>query len=216
MKETVEKSIRENRIIAIIRGFEPDLCLKLAEAYLKGGIRNVEVTYVQTDRALWRKTTDAISAIASRFKGELCIGAGTVLSSEQLKMTRDAGGMFMVSPNEKPELIRECVSLGLAAVPGAFSPTEVVSAWEAGASFVKVFPAGTLGPGYIKALKAPLKHIPMLAVGGVTPDNVVDFIKAGCIGVAVSGVLQNKEWMDAGEWGKITDVAKTLVERAKS
>lgn len=216
MREEVEKCIRENRVVAIIRGFDPDICLKLAEAYVAGGIRTVEVTYVQTDRALWKKTTDAISAIATRFKGEICVGAGTVLTSEQLRMTRDAGGMFMVSPNEKPELIRECKAMDMAAIPGALTPTEVVSAWEAGASFVKVFPAGCMGPAYVKALKAPLKHIPMLAVGGVTPDNVVDFIKAGCIGVAVSGVLQNKEWMDAGEWGKITDVAKTLVERAKS
>ena len=216
MKETVEKSIRENRIIAIIRGFEPDLCLKLAEAYLKGGIRNVEVTYVQTDRALWKKTTDAISAIASRFKGELCIGAGTVLSSEQLKMTRDAGGMFMVSPNEKPELIRECVSLGLAAVPGAFSPTEVVSAWEAGASFVKVFPAGRMGPAYVKDLRAPLAHIPMLAVGGITPDNAADFIRVGCSGVAVSGALTKREMIEAGAWNQIADIARTLVERTRT
>ena len=216
MKELVEKSIRENRIIAIIRGFEPDVCLNLAEAYAKGGIRNIEVTYVQTDRSLWTKTTDAIAAIAKRFGRDICVGAGTVLSSEQLKMTRDAGGQFMVSPNVKPELIRECVSLDMAAVPGALTPTEVVDAWEAGASFVKVFPVGNLGPGYLKALKAPLKHIPMLAVGGISPDNIADFIKAGAIGAGVSGVLQNKDWMAAGAWDKIADVARLLMERSKA
>ena len=215
MKEEVEKCIRENRIVAIIRGFEPEVCLKLAEAYVAGGIRTVEVTYVQTDRALWAKTTAAINAIATRFGGEVCVGAGTVLTPEQLQMTQDAGGQFMVAPNTKPELIRACVAKGMVAIPGAMTPTEVVNAWEAGASFVKLFPAGRLGPDYVKALKAPLKHIPMLAVGGITPDNVADFIKAGCIGAAVSGVLQNKDWMAAGEWGKITDVARTLVERSK-
>lgn len=215
MKEEVEKCVRENRIVAIIRGFEPEVCLKLAEAYVAGGIRTVEVTYVQTDRALWAKTTAAINAIATRFGEEVCVGAGTVLTPEQLQMTQDAGGRFMVAPNTKPELIRACVAKGMAAIPGAMTPTEVVNAWEAGASFVKLFPAGRLGPDYVKALKAPLKHIPMLAVGGITPDNVADFIKAGCIGAAVSGVLQNKDWMAAGEWGKITDVARTLVERSK-
>jgi len=216
MKEEVEKCVRENRIIAIIRGFEPDLCMRLAEAYAKGGVRMVEVTYVQTDRALWSKTTDAIHAIATQFGKDVCVGAGTVLSSEQLKMTRDAGGQFMVSPNEKPELIRECVSYGMAAIPGAMTPTEVVNAWEAGASFVKLFPSGHLGAGYVKALKAPLKQIPMLAVGGITPDNIADFMKAGCVGAGVSGVLQNKEWMAAGAWDKITDVARLLVERSKT
>jgi len=216
VKETVEKSIRENRIIAIIRGFEPDICLKLAEAYVTGGIRNVEVTYVQSDRALWKKTTDAISAIASRFGADICVGAGTVLSSEQLAMTQEAGGSFMVAPNANANLIRECVSRGLAAVPGALTPTEVVTAWEAGASFVKIFPAGSLGPGYLKALKAPLRHIPMLAVGGVSPDNIADFIAAGAVGAGVSGVLQNKAWMEAGEWNRIADVARLLVERSKT
>jgi len=216
MKEEVEKFVRENRVIAIIRGFEPELCLKLAEAYAKGGVRMVEVTYVQTDRTLWSKTSDAILAIATRFGSDICVGAGTVLSAEQLKMTRDAGGQFMVAPNVKPDLIRECVSYDMASMPGALTPTEVVNAWEAGASFVKVFPAGNLGAGYMKALKAPLKHIPLLAVGGITPDNIADFMKAGCVGAGVSGVLQNKEWMAAGEWDKITDVARLLVERSKT
>ena len=215
MKSEVESWVRENRVIAIIRGFEPELCLKLAEAYVKGGIRTVEVTYVQTDRALWKKTTDAISAISSRFGGEICVGAGTVLTSEQLKMTQDAGGRFMVSPNSNADLIRECVSRDMAAIPGALTPTEAVTAWDAGASFVKIFPAGNFGPGYLKALKAPLKHIPMLAVGGINPDNIADFIKAGAVGAGVSGVLQNKAWMDAGEWGKIADVARLLMERSK-
>jgi len=215
MKAEVEQGVREGRIIAIIRGFDPEISLKLAEAYVAGGIRAIEVTYVQTDRSLWHKTTDAISAIAKRFAGEVHVGAGTVLTSEQLHMTRDAGGEFMVSPNVRPELIRECVSMDMAAMPGALTPTEVVDAWDAGASFVKVFPAGSLGPGYIKALKAPLKHIDMLAVGGVSPDNIADFIKAGCIGAGVSGVLQNKDWMAAGAWDKIAETARQLVERAK-
>ena len=215
MREEVEKCVRESRIVAIIRGFEPETTLRLADAYVRGGIRMVEVTYVQTDRALWKRTTDAISAIASRFGKDICVGAGTVLTSEQLQMTQEAGGTFMVAPNVNGALIRECVGRGMAAIPGALTPSEVVNAWEAGASFVKVFPAGNMGPGYVKALKAPLKHIPMLAVGGITPDNVADFIKAGCEGAAVSGVLQNKELIEAGAWDKIADVARLLMERAR-
>ena len=216
LKEKVEKGIAEGRVVAIIRGFDAETCLRLADACITGGIRAVEVTYVQTDRALWTRTTDAISAIAKRFGGEISVGAGTVLTSEQLAMTRDAGGEFMVAPNVNPALVRECVGMGLASIPGAMSPTEAVAAREAGATFVKVFPAGRLGPSYVKALKAPLAHIPMLAVGGITPDNIADFIKAGCVGAAVSGVLQNRELMEAGEWGRIAEIARTLVERART
>ena len=139
-----------------------------------------------------------------------------MLTSEQLRMTRDAGGQFAVSPNEKPEIIRACVKNDMAAIPGALTPSEVVEAWEAGASFVKLFPAGCMGPKYVKAVKTPLAQIPLLAVGGITPDNIADFIKAGCVGAAVSGALANKEWMAAGEWGKITEVARTLIERVKA
>jgi len=199
--------------VAIIRGFDQETTIRLAEAYAKGGIRNVEVTFVQTDRSLWKRTTDAISAIAGRFGSDMCVGAGTVLTAEQLDLMQAAGGQFMVAPNVNPALIASCREKGLAAIPGALTPTEAVAAWEAGASFVKIFPAGNLGPGYVKALKAPLAHIPMLAVGGITPDNVADFLKAGCVGAAVSGVLQNKELIAAGAWDKITDIAKSLVER---
>ena len=216
MKAEVEESIRSGRVVAIIRGFEPDICLRLAEAYLSGGIRAVEVTFVQTDRELWKKTAAAISAIRDRFAGEMRVGAGTVLTSEQLKIARDAGGEFMVAPNVNPALIRECAGLDMAPIPGALTPSEVVDAWDAGASFVKVFPAGQMGPGYVKALRAPLAHVSLLAVGGVTADNAADFIKAGCAGVAVSGALTNREMIAAGRWDAIAEVARTLVERTRS
>lgn len=216
MKAEVEKCIRENKVVAIIRGFDPDTCLRLAEAYLAGGIRAVEVTYAQAKPECWRDTPTAIAAILKEFGKEMKVGAGTVLTRDQLNMTRDAGGEFMVTPNCRPELIRACVDLDMAALPGALTPTEAVDAWDAGASFVKVFPAGQMGPGYVKALKAPLAHIPMLAVGGVTLDNTADFMKVGCVGIAVSGPLTNREAIAAGQWDRITAVARAYVEKTQS
>ena len=213
MRKEVEQRIRDSRVLAIVRGFDPDVCLHLAEAYLAGGIRAMEVTYVQTDRASWKKTAAAIRAIRKRFAGELSVGAGTVLTAEQLQMTHDAGGEFMVAPNVKPDLVRRCADLDMASIPGALSPTEAVDAWEAGASFVKIFPAGQMGPAYVKALKAPLAHIPMLAVAGVTLDNAAEFMKAGCVGIAVSGPLTNREAIAAGQWDRITAVARAYVEK---
>lgn len=202
-------------IVAIIRGFEPDICLRLAEAYYKGGIDMVEVTFNQKAPETWNDTASAIRSIKKEFTGTLKVGAGTVLTEEQLKICEDAGGEFMVTPNVNTALIRKCVADGLVAMPGAMTPSEAVEAFQAGAHYVKIFPAGTLGPGYIKAIKAPLSHIPMLAVGGIGPDNIADFIKAGCVGAGVGGNLTNKEWIAAGEWEKITAVAASLVKNAQ-
>lgn len=215
MQEEIKKLVLENRIIAIIRGFAPDVCLKLAEAYQAGGIRLVEVTFNQKAPETWKDTAAAIKAIRERFAGEVRVGAGTVLTVDQLKMCEDAGGEYMITPNVNPELIRRCVADGLVAMPGALTPSEAVAAWDAGASFVKIFPAGSLGPSYVKAVRAPLSHIPFLAVGGVGPDNVADFMKVGCVGAGVGGNLTNKDWIASGAWDKITAVAKSLVENSK-
>lgn len=215
MVAEIESSVRQGRIIAIIRGFAPDVCLRLAEAYAKGGIRLVEVTFNQKSPDTWKDTATAIRAIRGRFGGDMRVGAGTVLTGEQLAMCEEAGGEYMITPNVDAGLIRECVRRGLVAMPGAMTPSEAVDAYDAGASFVKIFPAGALGPGYVKAIRSPLSHIPFLAVGGIGPDNVADFMKAGCVGAGVGGNLTNKEWIAAGEWGKIEDVARRLVENVK-
>jgi 2-dehydro-3-deoxyphosphogluconate aldolase/(4S)-4-hydroxy-2-oxoglutarate aldolase len=100
-------------------------------------------------------------------------------------------------------------------MPGALTPTEAVAAHEAGAGFVKIFPAAAFGAGYVKALVAPLSHIPFLAVGGIGLDNVAEFLKAGCVGAGIGGNLTNREWIAAGEWDKIEDTAKCLVENSR-
>ena len=215
MKEEIIQSVREKRIVAIIRGFDPDICLRLAEAYAKGGIGLVEVTFNQRAPETWKDTASAIKAIREHFAGAMRVGAGTVLTAEQLTMCEQAGGEYMITPNVNAELIRDCVRRGLVAMPGALTPSEAVTAFDAGADFVKIFPAGSLGSGYVKAVMAPLSHIPFLAVGGISPDNVGDFIKAGCVGAGVGGNLTNKEWIAAGEWDKIASVARMLVENAR-
>ena len=215
MKEEIVKSVREGRIVAIIRGFAPEICLRLAEAYAEGGIRLVEVTFNQKSPETWKDTAAAIRAIKERFSGSVRVGAGTVLAEEQLDMCEQAGGEYMITPNVNTALIHECVRRGLVAMPGALTPSEAVDAWEAGASFVKIFPAGSLGPAYVKAVRAPLSHIPFLAVGGISPDNVADFMRVGCVGAGVGGNLTNKEWIAAGEWSRIEDVARQLIERSK-
>lgn len=175
----------------------------------------VEVTFNQKAPHTWQNTAAAIKAIKDRFRGSVKVGAGTVLTEEQLDICENAGGEFMVTPNVNTALVKKCVADGLLAMPGALTPTEAVEAYNAGANYVKIFPAGLLGSGYVKAVMAPLSHIPFLAVGGISPENVADFIKAGCVGAGVGGNLTNKEWIKAGEWSKITAVAESLVENSK-
>lgn len=212
MREEVIQSIRNRKVIAIIRGYAPDVCLRLAEAYARGGLGLVEVTFNQKDPASWPATALAIAAIRKRFAGVLHVGAGTVLNADQLTLCEQAGGEYMITPNVNAALIRDCVRRGLVAIPGALTASEAVTAFEAGASFVKIFPAGSLGPGYVKALTAPLAHIPFLAVGGISPENAVDFLRAGCVGIGVGGNLTNREWIAAGAWDKIASAAQRLVE----
>ena len=210
MKADVLKAVAETRVVAIIRGMEPEICVKLAEAYLAGGIRLVEVTYDQTGDP--EKTVRAIRAIRERFANEMHVGAGTVLTADQLERTIAAGGKFMVTPSVNPELIRRANAAGLVTMPGAFTPSEIVTAHEAGADFVKVFPVGTFGAKYVKDLLAPLRHVKLLAVGGVNPDNAADFIKAGCVGVGASGSLVNKDLIAAGDWSRIAAEAKRFID----
>ena len=209
MKEEILKALGETKVVAIIRGMAPDVCLKLAESYLSGGIRLVEVTFDQTGDP--RKTVDAIAAIRREFAKDMHVGAGTVLTDAQLQSVIDIGGEFMVTPSVNPRLIGTASAAGLATMPGAFTPSEIVIAHEAGADVVKIFPVRSLGPQYVKDVLAPLKHIRLMAVGGVNPDNAADYLKAGCVGVGASGSLVNKEWIAAGEWAKIAAEARRFI-----
>lgn len=216
MKEKVIQNVLDKKIIAIIRGMEPEICLKLAEAFYAGGINMIEVTFNQAKPDEFCKTVEAIRSIREKFQDRVLVGAGTVITMEQLQMAADAGAQYIISPSVDVEIIKKTVELGLVSMPGALTPSEIVTAYNAGASFVKVFPIGDLGSAYLKALKAPLSHIPLLAVGGVNPDNIAEFMKAGAVGAGVGGNLTNKNWIAAGQYDKITEVAAALVKNANS
>ena len=200
--------VKERKIVAIVRGLSPEYLIRLGHAFEEGGIGLMEVTYNQSAPETWKDTARGIEAVEKEFGDRLLVGAGTVITLEQVSMTYNAGGHYLVTPTTQPEIIRAGKALGLGLYPGAFTPSEILAAYEAGADAVKVFPASCLGPGYIKAIRAPLSHIPLMAVGGVNEKNAADFMKAGCVGLGVGGNLVNKEWIRNGEWEKITALAK--------
>lgn len=207
--------VQERKIVAIARGLKPEYMVRLGHALEKGGIGLMEVTYNQRAPETWKDTAAAIEALAKEFGERMLAGAGTVITPEQVRMTYDAGGRYLVTPSTQPEIIRMGKTLGLGLYPGAMTPTEILTAWEAGADAVKVFPTGNLGPGYIKAVKAPLSHIPLMAVGGVSEKNAAEYMKAGCVGLGIGGNLVNREWIENGEWDKITALAAEMMKAVK-
>lgn len=197
------------KVIAIVRGLDGGM-EPLVQALYDGGIRMVEVTFNQKQEAPYRTTTQAIRAIRACMGEKMAVGAGTVVTEQQAELAFEAGAQFMVSPDTNPDVIRRAKALGLVTMPGALTPSEILTAHEAGADFVKIFPAGVLGAGYIKAICAPLNHIRLLAVGGVNEKNAAEFLKAGCVGVGVGGNLVNREWIAQEQYEKITQTARAL------
>lgn len=211
----VMDAIRKNRIIAIVRGLQKEHMLSLTGALYAGGITMIEVTFNQAKPETFAETQAAIRLIAREFEGRVIPGAGTVMTVEQARMAREAGAQYIVSPNVDEAVIRETKALHMVSLPGAMTPTECALAKRAGADAVKVFPAGDLGPGYLKAIRAPLSNIEFLAVGGINEQNAGDFIRAGAIGVGVGGSLVNKEWIERGELSKITALAREYVRAVR-
>lgn len=209
MREQIIQKVEENKIVAIIRGLGADEAVKTARALSLGGIKLIEVTFDQSRPEAFSVTTESIRRIKAELP-DVSVGAGTVLSTEQVDLAIDAGAEFIISPDADEAVIRHTVARGAVSMPGAYTATEIKRAHNAGADFVKVFPC-LEGAAYIKAARAPLSHIKLLAVGGVNADNCASFLKAGAVGVGVGGSLVNKEYIKNGEFGKITELAETFV-----
>lgn len=211
MREQVIELVLQTKLVAIVRGVYGQDCLNLAKALCEGGIRALEVTFDQSNPALWQKTADTITLLNACLGDRMVFGAGTVTTVELVNIAKNAGAKFIVSPDCEPDVIRATVEAGMVSMPGALTPTEVLQAHKAGADFVKVFPAGTMGAAYLKAIAAPINHVRLLAVGGVNETNVADFMKAGAVGAGVGGNLVNKTWIAEGRFQDITALAKAFV-----
>ncbi len=212
MRERVIKEILEKKIIAIVRGVDEQQALAIAKALYEGGITMVEVTFNQKNPDQFINTANAIRSINAELGDKMLVGAGTVTSVELVEMAAEAGAKYIISPDADVEVIKKTRELGLVSLPGAYTPTEAKQAYNAGADMIKLFPCVGDAPAYLKAICAPLNHIPFMAVGGVNADNAADFLKAGAVGVGVGGSLVNKKWADAGEYWRITEEAKKFIK----
>jgi len=197
--------MEQTRTIAIVRGIEHKHILSVAEALLAGGISIMEVT-LNTPGA-----PAMIYELQEKMGDRMFIGAGTVLNMDDAHKAIEAGASFFVTPNVDEDVIQYAAAREIPIYPGAMTPTEVVRAWQAGATAIKVFPTSTLGSGYIKELMGPLSHIPMLAVGGVREENITEFMKAGCYGFGIGGILFNRQEIEQGNYESTTETAARII-----
>lgn len=199
--------LKQHKVIAVIRSPQESLGLKMAQAVAEGGIRLIEIT--------WNSKNPG--GLITRLRSQLpdcTIGAGTILNLSQLNKAIASQAQFIFSPHTNPLLIQGGISAGIPMVPGALSPTEIVTAWQAGASSVKVFPSQAVGgPNYIKSLQGPLGQIPLIPTGGITLNNTSEFLAAGAIAVGLSSKLFPQELIAAGDWQGVTELTKSLQEK---
>lgn len=192
-------------VIGILRGFGRQTVERIVPACVRGGLRQLEITMNSPGAAGLIRLATELS------KGALEIGAGTVLNETQLDEALNAGATFVVTPVVNEPVIRRCVALRVPVFPGGFSPTEIVRAWDLGATMVKIFPADQLGPAYIRNIKAPLPHVKLLPTGGVSLETLPAFVSAGADGFGVGSPLFEKERIAAGDWNWLEKQCRAFV-----
>ena len=208
-KDAVLSRIKAQKVVALIRADSPDGLLDCAKALADGGLTSIELTM----------TTPGAIRMLEKATNELpdfIFGLGTVLDAETARAGILAGAKFIVTPALRPDVITLCRRYSVPVFAGAFTPTEIVNAWEAGADAAKVFPAEFFGPAYIKSVKAPLPHVDMVPTGGVNAENVGEFLKAGATATAAGSSLVKAKDLKEKNWAAITANAKAFVDAVKA
>ena len=212
MENTIKK-IEKEKIIVIARGVAKEKLIPLGIAMYNGGIRLIECTYDASGFMSDEEVADGIRMLVDYFGDKMCVGAGTVLTKNQVELTKNAGGKFIISPDMNPDIIKRTKELGLVSIPGALTPTEIATANRLGADFVKIFPIGPMGCNYIKDVKAPLSNVKLLAVGGVDEKNMKSYFNAGACGIGIGSGIVKKKMIDENDFDQITAMAKLYTEK---
>ena len=204
-KQATLDRIQEVGVLAVLRGPSRELTLKMVDALIQGGVIGIEITYSTPNAA------EVVKSLDDTFGDQIVLGMGTLTKPEQVEEALGAGATFLVSPHTSPTLGAEMAKSGVPVMMGALTPSEVVQAVEMGSDVVKIFPGSLGGPSYMKALKGPFPGIPMMPTGGVSESNLVDWFKAGAFAVGAGSNLCPKELAAAGEFDKITEIAKNFM-----
>ena len=214
--EQVLARIGEEKLVAILRGVPMDRIEGVVGALVRGGVRILEFTFDHDDPDCVKTNAEKIRRTVEKFGDQVLVGCGTTLTVEEVEAAHAAGACLVISPNVDEAVIRRTKELDMVSMPGALTPSAIVAAYDMGADIVKLFPAGELGLGYIKAVRGPLKHIPMSAVGGVKPENVGEFLDAGVCGFGVGGPLVLAAAVKSGDDAAIEERAKAFADAIKA
>jgi 2-dehydro-3-deoxyphosphogluconate aldolase/(4S)-4-hydroxy-2-oxoglutarate aldolase len=204
-RHSIVQTIESCGVVAVIRLRDPNALGRVVEALADGGVRALEVTMTVPG------AVDLIRDLAPRLSSEFLLGAGTVLDATTAERVIDAGARFVVSPVFRPEVIDAGHRHDVPVLPGCFSPTEILTAWEHGADIVKVFPATALGPGFFKDVRGPLPNVKLMPTGGVSIENAGDWIRAGAVAVGVGSALVDPAAIAANDFGAIAAKARRIV-----
>jgi 2-dehydro-3-deoxyphosphogluconate aldolase/(4S)-4-hydroxy-2-oxoglutarate aldolase len=206
-REEIRNSILQKKVIAVVRMKNPEQLLKVISAILKGGVTGIELTMTIPN------AIQSIEIAAREFGSAILLGVGSVTSSAVALDAINAGAKFVVSPIYKPDVVSTVIAKNLVVIPGGFTPTEIQTAYEQGADFVKIFPADNLGMSFIKSIKAPLPHLKVIPTGGVTLENAIDWINHGASAVGIGSALVDNKAIENGHFNQLTENAKTLCSK---
>ncbi|NLM97038.1 MAG: bifunctional 4-hydroxy-2-oxoglutarate aldolase/2-dehydro-3-deoxy-phosphogluconate aldolase [Halanaerobiaceae bacterium] len=198
--KSIQEKIIDNKIIAIIRGIEGNKIIDTVKALIDGGIELLEIALNQSDYDKQLDDIESIRSVKKEFGEKVYLGAGTVITKEQVERVVEAGADYIISPNTNIDVIKKTRELNKVSIPGAFTPSEIIKAHCAGANFIKVFPASSLGVSYIESILNVFNDIPLIAVGGIDISNMNDFINAGAVGVGVGSSLLDRQAIYEGNF----------------
>jgi 2-dehydro-3-deoxyphosphogluconate aldolase / (4S)-4-hydroxy-2-oxoglutarate aldolase len=209
-RQEVVQQIKAGGVVAIIRMKDAAKLRRVVDAIADGGLRAIEVTMTVPG------AVELIATLARSLPPEILLGAGTVTDADTARAVIDAGARYVVSPVFRREVIAACHERDVAAAPGCFTPTEILDAFDFGADVIKVFPATALGPQFIKDVRAPLPHVPLMPTGGVSLDNAGDWIRAGAVAVGVGSALLDTKAIEEGRFDVLTNNARRIVASVAS
>lgn len=211
-QEQVKNFILQEKLVVLFRRVPVDKVGELAKALVRGGVKILEVTFDQEAENPSELYARSLCAIREAVGDALCLGAGTVLTVEQVCAAKAAGAQFILAPSTDHKVIQKTRELGMVSIPGAMTPSEIVDAWNAGADIVKLFPADDLGYHYIWNIRGPLPHIPLIATGGVNPETIPQFLKHGVNAVGTGVSIVNRDMLNCGDYAGIEALARAHVQ----
>lgn len=205
----------KSKIIVVCRGIDESEIVNASQAMYDGGIRYMEIPFIQSEPETFIETARKIKTVKDAFGDKMHVGAGTVITSEQFELAREYGAELIVSPVMDPDIILATKKSGLVSIPGCCSPSEMVKAYTLGADLIKLFPSNVLNLKTIKEIRLPLSHLPLVPFGGVNKDNIKEVIALGVAGVGMQSAILNKENLKNRDYAKITECAREITSQIR-